>query len=442
MDPSAAPANTCTAAVSNGGCTVGTVDLCARADNDGLTNFDEDSVDTLSVDITAVNIPVANKMVAFAFTLTYGTGADVNVATEDIAFLLINAENSSLVNVGDGTPDSDGSFNAVAVDTSLSPASVEAGSGVLDRLGLEAVGPGYVVIPLTLSMNVHVDTSGNSAWTPDATGSAVMAVNGPCATDADGDGRPDTVDNCPAVSNAGQENLDGDALGDLCDADDDNDLVADVDEGPCSSDPVDITPPFSRPERIDGVFAGVDDDGDTLIDEALPPSAANFDCDGDGYTGAAEGGTPLCGNGANDDDKVGVALGPDDGVIDDDCPGGPAQVGSFSEAQFNIGGNDQDPCGLASWPSDFITGGVPPSTNKINVLDLTSFIAPVELKRLNTAPGQPTFDKRWDLSPGRGVFTTMINVTDLTSLIAGMSGFPPMLAGVRAFNGPTCPWPP
>jgi hypothetical protein len=64
------------------------------------------------------------------------------------------------------------------------------------------------------------------------------------------------------------------------------------------------------------------------------------------------------------------------------------------------------------------------------------------LKRLNTAPGQPAFDKRWDLSPGRGVFTTMINVTDLTALIAGSSGNPPMLGGVRAFNGPSCPWAP
>jgi hypothetical protein len=88
-----------------------------------------------------------------------------------------------------------------------------------------------------------------------------------------------------------------------------------------------------------------------------------------------------------------------------------------------------------------VSGGVPLSTNKVNVLDLTSFIAPPASRRLDTAPGQPAFDKRWDLSPGRGVFNNMINVTDLTSLTAGTGGFPPMLGGARAFNGPACPWP-
>lgn len=48
--------------------------------------------------------------------------------------------------------------------------------------------------------------------------------------DDDGDGVPNGVDNCAAVPNAGQENLDGalgDAQGDACDLDDDGDGVAD-----------------------------------------------------------------------------------------------------------------------------------------------------------------------------------------------------------------------
>lgn len=43
-----------------------------------------------------------------------------------------------------------------------------------------------------------------------------------------------------------------------------------------------------RPERIDGPFAGVDDDADRLVDEALPAGALNFDCDGDGFVGSTE----------------------------------------------------------------------------------------------------------------------------------------------------------
>jgi PA domain/Thrombospondin type 3 repeat len=46
--------------------------------------------------------------------------------------------------------------------------------------------------------------------------------------DADVDLVEDSADNCPAVANADQANYDGDAQGDACDADDDNDGVADA----------------------------------------------------------------------------------------------------------------------------------------------------------------------------------------------------------------------
>lgn len=68
--------------------------------------------------------------------------------------------------------------------------------------------------------------------------------------DTDGDGIPDSSDNCPDHDNPGQEDNEPDGIGDACDPDDDNDLVADT---------TDNCPYFYNPDQADDNADGVGD---------------------------------------------------------------------------------------------------------------------------------------------------------------------------------------
>jgi hypothetical protein len=185
--------------------------------------------------------------------------------------------------------------------------------------------------------------------------------------DADGDGTPDSGDP----------------------GDSDGDLIADNVESACGSR---AREGGKRPERVDGMFAGLSDDGDPAIDEGLPGGASGFDCDGDGWTGTQE------------------------------------------EAVFDgSGGRDQDSCGGNGWPAELSSGVA--SENKVTLADIGSFFSP--LLYFNTSVGTNPGDARWDLIPNG-----MVQLQDVGALLAGGTSAPPMLGGVAAFNGPVCPWPP
>jgi hypothetical protein len=178
---------------------------------------------------------------------------------------------------------------------------------------------------------------------------------------------------------------DNDGLWDPFEPDGDGDSVLSTTESHCGSDPVN---PASRPERVD---TPGDDDADTLINEALPPGSQHYDCDGDGYKGAAE---------------------------------------SYATT------SDQDPCGGSGWPSDVLSGGITPNT--LTVQDVGSFVTPV--RRLGASTGSPGFSTRWDIVPG-SVTGAMINVQDIIAMTTGTTGYPPMFGGQRAF-GQACPYAP
>jgi hypothetical protein len=202
----------------------------------------------------------------------------------------------------------------------------------------------------------------------------------------------------------------------------------------------------SNPSQTDsdGDLAG--DDCEPFVDDGVT------DTDGDGFSDRAEAGRPLCYGPPADqaDDSVtndgcpaiGAAEAACTNQVDDDLDGmtndGCPVVGLVSEGSFNIGTNHLARCGVGfnvgpskAWPLDFMSAGIPNSTDRITISDLVTFL--VEPRPLETRPPQPNFNARWDLRPGP-TFTNWINLGDLTSLFAGTSGFPPMNNGNKVFG--------
>jgi len=177
-----------------------------------------------------------------------------------------------------------GYYNVTAADVGEPYEDVtDSGSGVLARLTLAAVGTG--VSPVTL----HDPWLWPTSISVGSTSDAEVAVVGPCQ-DADGDLIDDRVDNCPLVPNFEQINTDA------------GDQDSDGREGE---------------DAIDGL----DNDGDTLVDEDPPGDAEGDACDHDDDNDTIEDGDDNCPLVANPDqaDSDGDGLG-------DACDPSPAPI--------------------------------------------------------------------------------------------------------------------
>ncbi|GFT76982.1 thrombospondin-3, partial [Nephila pilipes] len=151
-----------------------------------------------------------------------------------------------------------------------------------------------------------------------------------CAPDSDLDGWPDfdlrcshprcKADNCPVTPNSGQEDADGDGLGDACDDDADNDGVP-------NNPPLDNCPLTHNPKQEDTDIDGPDRRGDACDNCPKIPNPDQTDSDGDGIGDACDLDSDQDGYGDGDDNCPRVTN-PDqrdsdgDGLGDvcDNCP--------------------------------------------------------------------------------------------------------------------------
>lgn len=357
---------------------------------------------TVSIDVYVVDV---NTLVAFESDVQY---EDTLLRFDSVNVNLFMGSQTGSIVVNDTTANVNGDDGVTVAAHDDGNISGDTGRGVLARLTFTGIGTGGITNVTIPQVDINNDgtqdtgifmrkadgskvNDGNNdgwfdgAWNP---GPGVPSGQIAVGSDADGDGRPNytcpggPVDNCPGINNPGQENMDGDSLGDACDPDIDGDFYFNVQETAMGSNTMNVS-------RTPEVCDGADNDQDGSVDEGFDINGNTVpDCtdptantDGDGQVNTVD----------TDDDN--------DGMID--------------TREIFIRTDTLRNCMPVGQQTAYMWWADANGDRKINILDVGKFSQPFSSGATNPATKQ-RYDRRYDFDNNGSI--TILDVGQFSSV--------------------------